>query len=411
MNTMIPGKNRTCRLANLTKEKHRSLIANNLDYLEKMLLYNQKNRIRLFRISSDLIPFGSEEDLGCDWRRDFKDRFQDIERLISNAEIRCTMHPGQYTVLNSPRQEVVERSIQELQYHTDVLTLLGTDESSKLILHLGGVYGERERAMERFVDTVSSLPKEIRGRLAIENDEKNYSIQEVLWISSQTGLPVVMDVHHHRIHPPEEMASEKEWLKRSVQTWKPKDGTAKIHYSQQAEHKRIGAHSDAIDLHVFQKDLAIFLEEQPLDIMLEVKDKNRSCLRVLTLLETGSRRLEEEWSRHKYDVMEHGYANYRNIQQRFSSGSIDPISFYDDIYQIKEIEPDTAAIKNTFEHVWGYLKKQASEKEKALYAQSIASFPKRMDDRQRIKRWLYQLAVKYGVTYLLESYYFEDQIQ
>lgn len=86
-------------------------------------------------------------------------------------DIRVSMHPGQYTVLNSPNDDVVKRAIEDLNYHVKVLDNFGVGENHKIILHIGGVYNDKEQAINRFADNYKRLNDQVRERLVIENDE------------------------------------------------------------------------------------------------------------------------------------------------------------------------------------------------------------------------------------------------
>lgn len=146
------------------------------------------------------------------------------------------MHPGQYTVINSPNKEVVFKSIKDLQYHCDFLDSLGVDYTNKLILHIGGVYNDKKAAKLRFIENFNSLPSSVKNRLVIENDEKNFSLNDVLEISHLINVPVVFDNLHNFCYGDNNYTT-KEIYEKVLKTWKPKDGTMKVHYSQQAPQK------------------------------------------------------------------------------------------------------------------------------------------------------------------------------
>lgn len=194
-------KQKTCRKSNATGDHLAALIKYNLDALKNIIEFNGKHNIHLFRISWDIIPFASDKEVNTlDWSNQFAEQFKEIGKLIKKYEIRVSMHPGQYTVLNSPDEGVVKRAIADLEYHALFLDSLGVDASSKLILHVGGVYGEKERAMDRFVEVYKTLNDRIKDRLVVENDDRSYTIEEVLSISERTGAPAVYDNLHNAIN-------------------------------------------------------------------------------------------------------------------------------------------------------------------------------------------------------------------
>lgn len=316
------------------------------------------------------------------------------------------MHPGQYTVLNSPKEEVVERAIEDLEYHNRFLNALDLDRKSKIILHIGGVYGEKESAIERFEENYSKLSQDIKGRLIIENDDKSYTIGDVLKIGKKMTIPVVYDNLHNRVNPFDESKDDSYFIKLARETWSDVDGKQKIHYSQSADGKISRSHSRTIDLEIFQK----FLKDIPsVDIMLEVKDKNISAIKVKNLIDCKRdiRVLEEEWARYKYNVLEHSPSLYSEIRNLLKEKSKYPVvHFYKLIDEALIVEADQGHIINSLSHVWGYFKDIASDKEKKKYDSYINAFIKGTYSVNAVKNLLLKMAVKYDKKYLLESYFY-----
>lgn len=280
----VPGTGFSkCILKNAAEDNLRRLITANLSALEAVIDYNIENRIRLFRISSDIIPFGSHPINQIRWWEDDQDILMQLGNKIKNASIRVSMHPGQYTVLNSPDSKVLGNAVRDLEYHERFLTSLGMDGTCKLILHIGGVYGDKKKAMNDFVANYSLLPKEIKKRLVIENDDRNYNIADILQVSDITGAPAVFDNLHHKVNPPTLYLPDSEWILRCRKTWADCDGIQKIHYSQQKKEAKPGSHSDTICISEFLS----YYHELPvkeIDIMLEVKDKNLSAVKCIGAL-------------------------------------------------------------------------------------------------------------------------------
>ncbi|MHB8963730.1 MAG: UV DNA damage repair endonuclease UvsE, partial [Saccharofermentanales bacterium] len=247
---------RTCRKESATPEKLAALISFNLDALERIIDYNIANRIGLFRISSDLIPFGSSEVNRLEWWKDFNEMFDRIGGKIMESGMRVSMHPGQYTVLNSPDDGIAMRATEDLIYHARVLDALGTDRSAKIILHVGGVYGDKAVAAARFAAKYRELPEGVRRRVVIENDDKLYHIGDVLAIGEANGIPVVFDNLHNLVNSFDAGIPDSVWIRRCTATWGPADGNAKIHYSQQSPSKRTGAHSESIAIDEFMDYIA-----------------------------------------------------------------------------------------------------------------------------------------------------------
>lgn len=405
---VMDTKYKTCRIGNVNYERLAELISHNLRSLKNMIDYNIEKGIKLFRISSDLIPFGSNEVNNLDWQEIFKDEFKIIAEKIKENNIRVSMHPGQYTVLNSTREDVVKRAILDLKYHTGVLESLGVGQAGKVVLHIGGVYGDKKSAIARFVQNYKLLDENVKKHLVIENDDKSYNIKDVLEISEIINIPVIFDNLHHKLNMPDIKNSEIYWLNKCRNTWSKKDGTQKIHYSQQDPLKRAGSHSRTIASEEFLKFFHE-LETNDIDIMLEVKDKNLSAIKCTNLITTNKdiKKLELEWSKYKYKILENSHKSYLEIRALLKDKSKYPVvEFYKIIEHALELEGNMGSKTNGLMHVWGYFRKKVTEKEKLSFLRKLESFEKGNTNINSMKNILFKLAVKYDEKYLLSSYYF-----
>ncbi len=274
--------NRTCRLARATPERLRELIAANLANQERVLRFNREHQIRMYRLSSDLIPFASHPINQLAWWEENRTQLRVLARIAREGRMRLSMHPGQYTTLSAKNPSIVAAAVADLEWHTRLLDELGTDGSAKIVIHLGGLYGEsKAAAIDRFATTVETLPHHIRRRVVIENDEWLFNAQDVLEASAVTGLPVVFDWLHHRANPgsPRTKARAAALVQRCFATWKAADGIPKIHLSSQARGKRKGSHADWVrptDLLAFAR----IAPPQPWDCMLEAKQKDLALFRL-----------------------------------------------------------------------------------------------------------------------------------
>ena len=409
LNIGTPQTNiRSVMQRNATPEKLTEVIAHNLEALEKMVDYNFANDIRLYRISSDLIPFGSSPVNALDWPEIHKEAFDRIGAKIRNSGMRVSLHPGQYTVLNSPTEDVVERAIEDLIYHDKILTALGTDKKNKIVLHVGGIYGDKEAALDRFADNFQRLPETVQNRLIIENDDRLYNIEEVLGLANRLQFPAVYDNLHHAINPPPSGGNDQYWIAEAKKTWKEADGNQKIHYSQQAPSKRSGAHTDTIQLDTFLK-FYNQLDDSTIDIMLEVKEKNLSAIKCqnATTETQHLKLLEKEWGRYKYAILERSPAIYQAIRTLLKDKADYPVQeFYRliDAVFTEEIRPGYA--ENAAAHVWGYFKKNATDTERSQYEKNLTNYRNNTGTLETLKRQLFKLAEKYETDYLLQSLYF-----
>ena len=273
---------RTCRLKNATPERLRELIAENLAALERVTAFLERERILLYRITSNLVPFASHAVNEVAWWDEFAPQLSGLGARFRALGVRVSTHPGQYTVLNSPSAAIVKASVGELEYHARLMDLLGADRSAKIVLHIGGLYaGSEAVAMDRFCRVALELSDGVRRRLVVENDDRLFDAEEVLSVSERVGVPVVFDWLHHHANPCR--APLTEVLPRIFATWKPEDGRPKVHLSSQAADGPPGAHADYIDV---GDALAFFaaLPPQPFDCMLEAKQKDRALLKLRAAL-------------------------------------------------------------------------------------------------------------------------------
>ena len=278
---------RTCRLANATPERLRALIADNLAGLAAILRYNLEKEIRLFRISSGLIPFGSLPVNAVPWWDEFAAELSELGAYARAHAMRLTMHPGQFTVLASPNPAVVQAAVDELVYHARVLDALGLETECKLTIHGGGTYGDKAAAIERFRQVYLTLPEPVVRRLVVENDERSYSAADVLDIHAGTGIPVIFDALHDQVNPSPGFSDRADLLVACFATWRGADGRPLSHFSSQDPTKRPGAHAEWLD----PRDFLAFDRDTgpvPVDCMLEAKGKDLALLRLRQALSTAS---------------------------------------------------------------------------------------------------------------------------
>ena len=179
---------------------------------------------------------------------------------------------------------MVQNCIKDLTIHGDVFDMIGLTRTpyNKINIHLGGAYGDKESAMDRFCKNFELLPESVKSRLTVENDDKAsmYSTKELYHgIYSRIGVPIVFDYHHHRFC--DGGLSEQEALELAISTW-PSDITPATHYSESRSKEQLDesirpqAHSD----YVYDK---INTYGNDIDIMIEAKRKELAVARYLEL--------------------------------------------------------------------------------------------------------------------------------
>src|SRR5919112_3370013 len=133
----------TFRIKSYSEKRFNETVKNNLNHLQKILAYNLNNNILFFRLSSDIIPFASHPICNINWTNIFKKDLKSIGDFINKNKIRISMHPDQFVILNSKNDKVIENSIRELQYHSDLLESMNMSFDAKIQIHIGGIYEDK----------------------------------------------------------------------------------------------------------------------------------------------------------------------------------------------------------------------------------------------------------------------------
>ncbi len=281
----------TFRLKSYSEKRFNETVLNNLDHLLSILKFNKINSIYFFRISSDIIPFASHPVCEIDWSDTFKVKLREIGDFITQNNMRVSMHPDQFVILNSKNEDIVKNSIRELEYHCELLDSMDLPYNAKIQIHGGGVYGNKEKAKKNFVNNFSKFVEgNLKKRLVIENDDRSYSLKDCLDINAETDIPIVFDTFHHECLNNGETIQQA--LSSFVKTWNyPIDGNPIIDYSTQNIGERKGKHAKTLDknhfLDMYNEFLRVSKENKiNMDIMLEIKDKEKSALLALTITKT-----------------------------------------------------------------------------------------------------------------------------
>jgi UV DNA damage endonuclease len=239
---------RTIRENGIEELKRRILL--NLSDILKMMEWNDKHGIRVFRLSSELFPHKTNPNID-NYSYDFaKPLLKQIGDLSRHLGQRLTFHPGQYNVVGTPNEEAFLHTLNDLKYHADVLDLMGLDANSVIVVHAGGFYGNKPKTIERWCKNYYRLPENVRSRLVLENCEKSFSIKDCLEVNKQIGIPIVFDTHHFecykKLHPNETFLTPNKYIPLILETWNKKKIKPKFHISEQGSGK-VGHHSDYID--------------------------------------------------------------------------------------------------------------------------------------------------------------------
>lgn len=265
------------------------IAADNLHNTLRLLRHNLAHDIRLYRFSSKLIPlFGHPLLQEWDPIASLTPNFAEVGEYAKKHGMRVGFHPDHYTVLSTPRKDILKSSLEDLERHVRMLEAMGLDESAKCNIHVGGTYGNKEAAGKRFVEQFQAVPENIRRRMTLENDDKTFNAIETLSICEKVGVPMVLDIHHHDVNHTGESAADL-WP-RILQTWSDYSGFShlppKIHASSPRNEKNIRSHADYIDVNEFMKFLRSIADRTPnLDVMLEAKMKDGALFQLMNDLQ------------------------------------------------------------------------------------------------------------------------------
>lgn len=230
-----------------------NLALSNLDALLKALTYCNNNNIRAFRIGSGFFPLITHPVVGYKITEVpnldlILEKFAKCKEYASNHNIRTSFHPDQFVVVNSPKPEVVNASIQEIEYQAELSELIGSDVVN---IHGGGVYGDKQSALLALERNLDKLSERARKYVTLENDDKSYTPQDLLPICHKMNIPLVYDVHHHRCN--KDSLNEVEATDACMTTW---NREPLFHVSSPIlgwNNPKIKSHHDYIDVQDFPK--------------------------------------------------------------------------------------------------------------------------------------------------------------
>ncbi|KAL8931141.1 MAG: hypothetical protein Q9208_000245 [Pyrenodesmia sp. 3 TL-2023] len=260
----------------------------NVRDIPKMLRWNDRYGIKFMRLSSEMFPFASHEEYGYKLAPFASEALAEAGKVATELGHRLTTHPGQYTQLGSPRKSVIDNALRDLDYHAEMLSLLKLpdqqDRDAVMILHLGGVFGDKEATLARFRENYAALPQNVKDRLVLENDDVSWSVHELLPICEELNIPFVLDYHHHNIIFDADQIREGtkdivDLYPRILATWKRKNITPKMHYSEPCPEALTGRqrrkHSPRV--------ATLPPLPEGVDLMIEAKDKEQAVFELMRI--------------------------------------------------------------------------------------------------------------------------------
>jgi len=172
----------------------------NGESLLQALTFCRDNGIGAFRVNSQILPLKTHPACGYDIEelpnsRQIIEQFEACGEFCRKNDIRTSFHPDQFILLSALDPMIVENSIRDLLYQSQVAEWIGADVIN---VHGGGAYGDKKSSLKRLAVQITRLPERVRSRLTLENDDRTYTPQDLLPLCREIGIPMVYDVHHHR---------------------------------------------------------------------------------------------------------------------------------------------------------------------------------------------------------------------
>ncbi|WP_410513387.1 UV DNA damage repair endonuclease UvsE [Paenibacillus sp. BR2-3] len=304
MSTLIPNcsPSKTMTMASFNKLNDREAALRRLESISRtnllntlrLLRHNAASDIKVYRLTSKLIPLATHPDLQ-DWDpfAALADDFAEVGGFVKKHGMRVSFHPDHFTVLSTPRPEVLASSIRDLQHHTNMLNALGLPATAKNNIHIGGAYGDKPSAAVRFREQFGTLPLALRERITLENDDKTFNATETLAVCQSLGLPMVLDIHHQWVNNEGELPWE---LWEDIQkTWESPLALTdvlpgehlppKIHVSSPRSPSDPRSHAEGVEpapLIAFLKRIAA--STPAVDVMIEAKAKDGALFGLMEAL-------------------------------------------------------------------------------------------------------------------------------
>lgn len=170
----------------------REIWLSNIRSLDKLYRLAHGSGLRMLRLSSGIFPLFDKIAKSPEYTGMIEDCLNKLGELKLD-DMRLTCHPGQFVVLSSDSDSVVENSVRDLDYHATIMDALGQPRNHRTVINIHG--GKRGRS-ERLIANILSLPEKVRSRLTLENDELCYSVKDLFRVWQATGTPIVLDSHH-----------------------------------------------------------------------------------------------------------------------------------------------------------------------------------------------------------------------
>ncbi|WP_349408548.1 UV DNA damage repair endonuclease UvsE [Pseudalkalibacillus sp. SCS-8] len=253
----------------------------NLHNTLRILRHNAAHDIKFYRMTSRLVPLATYEELP-DWNYmdAITEELYEIGEFVKEHEMRVDFHPDHFVLVNTPKKDVLKMTVKTLMLHKRLLDGMSVHPKHRCVLHVGGMYGDRQIALERFVENWMLIPPGIQEMIILENDDKSFHLEDTLYLCEKLGVPLVFDYHHHLAHHDNEHWEE-EW-ERVVNSWSDSHLPIKMHISSPKSEKQFRSHAEYVDSEMFMDFLnQIKGSVEQIDCMIEAKKKDEALFKLM----------------------------------------------------------------------------------------------------------------------------------
>ncbi|MBM7662423.1 UV DNA damage endonuclease [Bacillus mesophilus] len=252
----------------------------NIRNTKRALLYNIAHEIDLYRMSSSIVPLATHPEVKWNYAKDLEEDFKDLGETVNHYNLRVSLHPNQYTLFTSEREQVTLNAVEDMKYHYKIFKTMGVEKRGLINIHVGGAYGDKSEAIKRFNENIKLVPKPIKNRMTLENDDKTYTTTETLNVCKEHNIPVMFDYHHHMANLSEEPLDE--LLPAVFKTWDHFGLIPKVHISSPKSESKFRHHADFVSLEFIIPFLNLAKEiGTDFDIMIEAKEKDRALFKLV----------------------------------------------------------------------------------------------------------------------------------
>ena len=251
---------------------------NNVDEHIPLVPRLVENKIHVFRMTSNMFPLFEFNQELIERDQLLHKKLKKLGELFLTNNIRVTCHPGQFTIINSNEDRVIVNAIKELEYHAWMFDVMGLERSPYYAIN---IHGGKRGNFDKLVETINTrLPYNVKSRLTLENDEKCFSVRELVEVNKATGVPVVFDSHHFTFN--QDGMNMVEAFNASYDTWQASDCKPIQHLSNTEPGMEDGSFSErrkhSWDIHYIPNPQLIGLSYDMIDVDVEAKGKNIALL-------------------------------------------------------------------------------------------------------------------------------------